>query len=267
MIDFAALISKRNLELAWRRIVTGRNLQHKRFFRHLYGGYELGLKENLNLLHEKLQGNWQATSPTRIYLPKASGLLRPITLLCLEDQIVLQALANKVALHLRKRRRRVELKQVFSNCLEPGTNSIFFLQDWRKSYHAFQVKLQSHLASGHRWIAHFDLAAFYETISHRAMQSIIAPRGGNPEAWLRINQWLCVWSAGRTGVQVEHGIPQGPIASDLIADVFMLPIDEVMRRDGVKYIRYVDDIRVLAKTQKEARRAAIALELACRNGA
>ena len=37
-----------------------------------------------------------------------------------------------------------------------------------------------------------------------------------------------------------------------------------MRREGVKYIRYVDDIRVLAKTEKDARRAAIALELACR---
>lgn len=43
-MELAALISKRNLELAWRRIVTARNLQHKRFFRHLYGGYELGLK-------------------------------------------------------------------------------------------------------------------------------------------------------------------------------------------------------------------------------
>jgi hypothetical protein len=37
-----------------------------------------------------------------------------------------------------------------------------------------------------------------------------------------------------------------------------------MRRRRIKYIRYVDDIRVLAKTEKEARRAAIALELECR---
>jgi len=44
----------------------------------------------------------------------------------------------------------------------------------------------------------------------------------------------------------------------------MLPIDEVMKKSGGKYIRYVDDIRVLAKTEKDARRAAITLELACR---
>jgi Reverse transcriptase (RNA-dependent DNA polymerase) len=264
LIELSAVISKRNLELAWYRIITGRNLQHKRFFRHLYGGYELGLKENISLLHDKLTGNWHASPPVRIYLPKTSGLLRPITLMAIEDQIVLQAIANRVALHLRARRRRVESKQVFSNCLERRADSIFFLQDWKYTYRAFQRQLKSHLASGHTWIAHFDLAAFYETISHRALRSIIAPRGGSPETWSRINQWLCVWSAGKTGVQVDHGIPQGPIASDFLAEAFMLPVDEVMRREGVRYIRYVDDIRVLAKTEKDARRAAIVLELACR---
>jgi hypothetical protein len=263
-MELSALISKRNLELAWRRIVTARNLQHKRFFRHLYGGYELGLSENINLLHDRLGGNWHATPPTRIYIPKSSGLLRPITLLAIEDQIVLQAIANKVATQVRARRRRVELKQVFSNCLERRADSIFFLQDWRKSYQAFQRQLQSHLDSGNTWIAHFDLAAFYETISHRAMRYVVAPRGGSPETWARINQWLCVWSAGRTGVQVDHGIPQGPVASDFLAEVFLLPVDEVMRSERGKYIRYVDDIRVLAETEKDARRAAIALELACR---
>ena len=37
-----------------------------------------------------------------------------------------------------------------------------------------------------------------------------------------------------------------------------------MKGRRVKYIRYVDDIRVLAKTEKEARKGAVALELQCR---
>lgn len=264
MIDWAGLISRPNLKLAWARISTGRNLQHKRFFRHIYGGYELGLKENIDLLHEKLKGGWQATPPTRIYLPKSSGLLRPITLLAVEDQIVLQALANKVATTIGARRRKVELKQVFSNCLERSNDSIFFLQDWRRSYYLFQKQLQAHLKAGYTWIAHFDLAAFYETISHRALRSILAPRGGSHTAWSHIDEWLCVWSAGKSGVQIEHGIPQGPLASDFLAEAFLLPLDESMRGRGVKYIRYVDDIRVLAKTEIEARKGAVALELQCR---
>ena len=141
-MNFASLISKHNLILAWRRITTARNLQHKRFFRDLYSGYELGLSSNINLLHDKLKGNWSPVPPTRVYLAKASGLLRPITLLAIEDQIVFQAIANKVALHVHDRRQKVELKQVFSNCLEMRRDSLFFLQDWRKTYPLFQRKLQ-----------------------------------------------------------------------------------------------------------------------------
>jgi len=129
MITMSSLIAKRNLKLAWLRISTGRNLQHKRFFRHLYGAYEAGLDANIALLHEKLSGGWKATPPIRIYLPKPSGLLRPLTLLSLEDQIILQAVANKVASHLFQRRKKVERRLVFSNCLESKADSIFFLQD------------------------------------------------------------------------------------------------------------------------------------------
>jgi retron-type reverse transcriptase len=264
MVEWNALISKKNLHLAWNRIATGRNLQHKRFFRHIYGGYELGLNENITLLHEKLKGDWEPTPPTRIYLPKSSGMLRPITLLVIEDQIVLQAIANKVATHVATRRRKVEQKQVFSNCLERRDGTIFFLQDWRTTYSAFQKQLEKHLKGGYTWIAHFDLAAFYETISHKALQTIIAPRGGNHETWDKVHEWLSVWSTGKSGIQTEHGLPQGPLASDFLAETFLLPLDESMKRRNVKYIRYVDDIRVLAKTEEEARRGAIELELECR---
>jgi hypothetical protein len=47
MISKASLISFRNLDLAWSRITTAKNLQHKRMFRHLYSAYEPGRKANL----------------------------------------------------------------------------------------------------------------------------------------------------------------------------------------------------------------------------
>ena len=261
----ASLISPRNLDLAWSRITTARNLQHKRMFRHLYSAYEPGRKANLALLHERLKGDWKPTDPIRIYMPKASGLLRPLTLLALDDQIVLQAIANQIARQMFDRRRAVEGRSVFSNCLAPDRDSIFFLQDWRATYHQFKTRLQRHLDAGNQWIAHFDLAAFYETISHRALQSIVSPAGGGGEAWRLIREWLCVWTSSHGGIPVDHGIPQGPIASDFLAEVFLLPLDDAMKKTGIPYIRYVDDIRVLAKTEAEARRAAITLELECRS--
>ncbi len=264
MITKTSLISLRNLDLALSRILTAKNHQHKRMFRHIYQAYEPGRRANLLLLHEKLRGGWKATRPIRIYMPKPSGLLRPLTLLTLEDQIVLQAIANQVAKQTFERRRDVQGQSVFSNCLSKDPNSIFFLQDWRSTYHQFQVRLARHLAAGNQWIAHFDLAAFYETISHRALQTIVAPSGGGNELWSLIREWLCVWTSEQGGIPVDHGIPQGPMASDFLAEVFLLPLDEAMKRTGIPYIRYVDDIRVLAKSEEEARRAAIVLEIECR---
>ncbi len=264
MISKASLISLPNLDLAWSRIMTGSNLQHKRMFRHLYNAYEPGRNANLRLLHEKLKGGWKPSSPDRIYLPKPSGLLRPLTLLALDDQIVLQAIANQVAKHMFHRRGVVENSLVFSNCRNLSPDSIFFLQNWRQTYRNFKLRLEQHLNSGHRWIAHFDLAAFYETISHRALQSIVSPSGGSQEVWTLIREWLCVWTSESRGVPVDHGIPQGPIASNFLAEIFLLPLDEAMKKADIPYIRYVDDIRVFGKTERDVRRAAIQLEMECR---
>lgn len=63
----ASLISLRNLDLAWSRISTAKNIKHKRMFRHLYSAYEPGRKANLLILRERLKGDWKATPPIRIY--------------------------------------------------------------------------------------------------------------------------------------------------------------------------------------------------------
>ena len=50
------LASKRNLELAWRRITTGGNFQYKRLYRQIYYAYEVALDANLADLRQRLIG-------------------------------------------------------------------------------------------------------------------------------------------------------------------------------------------------------------------
>jgi len=44
-----------------------------------------------------------------------------------------------------------------------------------------------------------------------------------------------------------------------------LPLDEMFLKAGVRYVRYVDDIRIFAKTELEAQQGAVELEVFCRN--
>ncbi|MBN2290363.1 MAG: hypothetical protein JXQ83_13595, partial [Candidatus Glassbacteria bacterium] len=264
-MDYRKIIRLKNLELAWRRLNTGSNLQYKQFFRPLYFAYEAGLASNLKDLHKKLKRNvWCASEPLRTYLPKPSGLQRPITLLHLEDQIVYQAVVNEIAEKVRKRRKELELKWVFSNILCDDNDSIFFLHRWQNTYTIFQNECKKHFLNGYRWINHFDLSAYYDTISHVHLINIINPRNGFQETSKIFREWLEIWTKCDGISATNHGIPQGPIASDFLAEIFFLPIDQRLKKLTVRYVRYVDDIRIFGRTSSDVQRAAIELEQACR---
>lgn len=261
-----SLISTQNLKLAWRRINTGRNLQYKRFFREAYLVYESAVDDHLRELHRTLAARaWQPNHSTRLYIPKPSGLQRPLSLLDIEDQILLQALANKFASKLYKKRQQVELKSVFSNKLSSPRSSIFFTERWQKTYSAFQDKCNEAFNSGLKWSAHFDLSAYFDTISHELLLSILSPRNAEPDTIDTIKEWLRVWSADNIAAMTGHGIPQGPIASNFISEAFLLPVDIRLQNENFWYLRYVDDIRIFGRTENEVREAAILLEQECRH--
>jgi retron-type reverse transcriptase len=263
-MKLSSVWSRDNLVLAWRRVTTGTNLAYKRYFRSIYYAYEIALADNLRDLRARLAGgSFRPRQPTKVYLPKPSGLQRPVTLLYVEDQIVLQAIANVFASRTQHRRRRVEHKTVFSNIVQRPAGSIFFLQNWQHSYGLFQAKVERYFLAQYRWIAHFDLAAFYDTICHDMLLRTAFPRTADG-ARLRILQFLKMWSSENPSTNHGHGIPQGPNASDFLAECFLLPVDEALQRERIRYIRYVDDIRLFGRSQDEVRAAAIRMEILLR---
>lgn len=252
-----------NLQLAWRRITTGGNHQYKRFFRELYVAYELSLAENLEDLRKRLIGGaFEPQKADRVYLPKSSGLHRPLSLLRVEDQIVLQAFANLAASRLHRRRAPLQFKAIFSNILA-SDRSIFFFRRWQDTYAAFQRQIRKNYRAGFRWVGDFDLAAFYDTVSHELLLKTIYPRdeGGEDTEWLL--KCMRTWTSEESSSNHGHGIPQGPIASDFLAECFLLPID-LMLRNEAGYIRYVDDVRLFGRTEDSVRAQVIKLEWRCR---
>ncbi len=260
-MKIADLANARNLELAWRRITTGGNSQYKGFYRNLYYAYELALPQNLDDLQQRLLGgSYEARHPERIYVPKASGLHRPLALLHIEDQIVLQAFANLAAKRMQKKRSPLQFEIVFSNILQQP-DSIFFFRRWQQTYASFQKTIQHHYDGGLRWVGDFDLAAFYDTISHELLLRTIYPNKTADLDW--IATCLQTWSSCNRASGHGHGLPQGLLASDFLAECFLLPIDKAMK-GRMGYLRYVDDVRLLGVTEDEVRADLIELERHCR---
>jgi hypothetical protein len=248
--EFQRLVSSDNLMLAWRRVTTGRNMAYKRYFRGVMHVYENAAQRLIKDLSIRLRSGYHPSKIGRVFQPKPSGLHRSISLLTLEDQIVYQAIANVVANKIARRRGRLWGKCVFSNKTTADPDNIFFLEPWVDGFQAFQRAVASNYKAGRRWVAQFDLAAYYDTISHDLLVSTVYSKTSNSTNSKRVTSWLKGWATQRPGWPVTHGIPQGPIASDLLAEAFMLPVDDWMMGRHA-YLRYVDDIRVFGRTERE----------------
>lgn len=257
------IATSENLRLAWRRITTGSNLQYKRYFRHIYYAYEVSLEDNIKYLRHLLRHRaFTPTTPQRVYLPKTSGLQRPIGLLRVDDQIVLQAIANIFAKKVFSRRENVQNTIVYSNILMNIANPFFF-RDWRITFGLFRNKVEDYYRRGYRWMADFDLAAFYDTISHELLLRTAYPRKRfNADTDYILNLFE-VWSSPKPTARLHHGLPQGPLASDFLAEVFLLPVDEALQ-NRYSYVRYVDDVRLFGLSEAEVRHGVLKLEIACR---
>jgi retron-type reverse transcriptase len=261
-MDIKKLYSKKNLLLAWQRISASKDARYKSFFRHILEAYQLSFDKNISDLRRRLKNEeYVAQSPVRFYVPKSSGLQRPLTLLGIEDQIIFQALANLFAEKVRTRRKKLEGKSVFSNKLGQK-DSRFFLEDWKKGFSQLKQNLKFKFKQGYVWVATFDISAFYDTIPHELLLKILVPHAKGI-LYEQARRWLKVWSSDKAVDQHSHGIPQGPMASNILAECILLTIDEKMSKDYT-YFRYVDDIRILGKTALEVRKALVNLDILCK---
>ncbi|MDQ3004306.1 MAG: RNA-directed DNA polymerase [Chloroflexota bacterium] len=263
IMNFEKLISKKNLLLAWRRITSSRDARYKAFFRHILEAYELSFDKNIDDLRVRLKNReYIAQTPIRFYIPKPSGLQRPLTLLAIEDQIVLQALANLFAEKVGNKRNKLAGKYIYSNRLGKK-DSQFFLEKWQLGFSELKRNLKLKFKVGYAWNATFDISAFYDTIPHELLLNVLASNK-NGDLYNNAKTWLKTWSSDKQSDQHSHGIPQGPMASDFLAECILLAIDEKMS-EHYAYFRYVDDIRILGKTELEVRQALVYLDILCKS--
>jgi hypothetical protein len=161
---WSSFLSLGNFQLAFERIERGGNRDYKRFFRHLFPGYRLALDLNLKDLISKIRRRrYHPETPIRIHQPKKSGVLRPLTLLSLNDQIVYQAISNQVANAFHSRQKKYAFDRCFG-AIFAGPSSQFFYYSWKRSYSAYNTAIKKSFGAGNRWVADFDLVSFYELI-------------------------------------------------------------------------------------------------------
>jgi len=116
-------------------------------------------------------------------------------------------------------------------------------------------------AKGFRIGASFDLTACYDSIDHKVLRHFLRDLGVEQEFCDAFLGWLSTWTATDRNIFHGHGIPQGPLSSGLVSETVLRHFDDHAEFKGkVQYLRYVDDIRLFARKEKELRRALIRLD-------
>lgn len=256
------LSSADNLRRAWRWIRSNPDASYKRYYRDLYSIYAIADDRLLKRLQDLVRRNiYEPTRACKLFFPKPSGIVRPYSLLTIDDQIAYQASVNLVADRLLPKVRHRYNTEVFGH-LYAGRSSVWFYRKWSDGYKAFNDAARKAFADGYRVAASFDLTACYDSLDHGVVRHMLQDIGCDKDFSELLIRWLSVWTATDHGVYHNHGIPQGPLSSGLLSEVVLRHFDDRRRHEGnVRYMRYVDDIRLFAKSERELRRMLVQLDL------
>jgi excisionase family DNA binding protein len=200
----------------------------------------------------RLEGG-QLGDAIEVRVDKDALSTRPMIMLGLEDRVAYQALVASFS-------EKIESKTpdaVFSARLA-RSDRYFFLRAPDR-WGAWRQQALDALKAGGEWLAITDLTAYFETIPHRQLLADLQLMNVDADTTGVLREMLDRWS-----VSEGRGLPQGPNASRLLGNLFLLPIDQAMLDSGWRYSRFLDDILIVTNTRAEAVEAVRQFQDECR---
>lgn len=203
---------------------------------------------------QKLDGNYSPGNALQIDIPKPGFTSRYSTEVNIIDRVAFQALIDLIADHYDE----LHSNHIYSHRLNRDRRDAkyFFkyaVEEWKKFLSDTSLELRNGTV-----LLLADLSNFYENIGIEDLchvLELLAPRDER-EADFRacinlIKKLLGKWCERNT----KRGIPQNRDASSFLANIFLHPVDDAMLKAGLRYFRYMDDIRIVCQSKYEARKA------------
>ena len=201
------------------------------------------LFSNLKVLQRDLQKRRYRPQPVkRTYISKPDGSRRPLGVLTVRDRIVQRAVLNVIEPLF-----EADFEET-SCAFRPGRSVEMALEQ--------VVRLAD---QGYQWAVDLDIKSFFESINLKKLYSFIAEKVKDRELRRIIRSWLEVETAsvGRDGLlrrEKPRGLLQGGIISPLFANIYLDRFDKMAHKRGLKLVRYADDILILCRSERQARR-------------
>jgi len=223
-------------------------------------------QEIINEILNKLsKGAYNVGNLICIDIPKSNYILRPASRPVIIDWIIYNAIVNFIISKIYKEIPKnsysfTKFKDKFRKKKKYKKQIDYWLEFENDS-----IKLSKN--QNYEYLLVTDISSYFEHISLVVLKNrlnILHPNNKdyNSSVNFLIENILEKWTVNN---QIPNfGLPQGPTTSTMLADIYLYPVDKEMRDNEIKYLRYMDDIRLFAKNLSELKRNIKTLVIALR---
>lgn len=255
------LFSEEDIELAWERVCASVGSDVKDYFGINIFDSKLAF-HLVEMFRELEQNEYNPTKPFKYFEPKKGGTQRTKTVLNIKDAIVYQAIADKLGSLLYDKlteNKNYVFGSVLNENVSKGVDILdddepdyYFFEYYVSLYNRFVKGIESTIKSGEvQYKLETDITGFFDCIPHSVLLIKLYDYGVEKEILDLLSVCLNMWSGTRDSVTLNVGIPQGPSASFLLANILLDELDDKIVSKGLDYFRFMDDIRIYATTRKE----------------
>ena len=232
------VIDPSTLQRGWQRVAANAGaagvdrVSVARFARHA--------PERLGRLAQELKaGSYRPQAVRRVEIPKGDGGSRPLGIPTVTDRVVQAAVLEVI-------------EPIFESRFAPGS---YGFRPGRGCKDALR-DVQQALDSGLLHVVDADLKGYFDSIPHAGLLARLHERVKDGSVLRLVERFLhqqvmsdvASWTP-------EAGTPQGAVLSPLLANIYLHPLDVLMRDVGARMVRYADDFVVLCASAEAAQAA------------